>query len=228
MSEGAEGRTRIVGVDQETHNRSSSRQRKKRFLIDQFACKLEGGANVGTGEVVLALDFLERHASRKASDDDRHGNARAADDGFSVGYGGIDHDALVHKSERGSKAPSGQRLAALGILDLLSSRERRERRQPEIDADDRDSSAAAARRRPQRFSQLQRTELRQPQDSVLPAGADVLEPQAPGQALALVSRVAGALREEVAKRRILASQALRETGGGNRSEPLVPGRSLPL
>ena len=53
---------------------------------------------------------------------------------------------------------------------------------------------------------------------MLPAGADVLEPQAPGQALALVSRVAGALREEVAKRRILVSQALRETGGGNRSD----------
>lgn len=71
----------------------------KRFLFYQIARKLQGRSDIFRREIVLALDFLESHASCEAADYDRDRHARTTDDGLSVADGGIDDYAIGHAEE---------------------------------------------------------------------------------------------------------------------------------
>src|SRR5579862_1761957 len=66
----------------------------KRFLLSQFCDESERSPNVVRGDVILALDFLERHASSQAPHHDSDGYACAPNDGFAVGDSPIEDNAV--------------------------------------------------------------------------------------------------------------------------------------
>src|SRR5580700_164208 len=66
----------------------------KRFLLSQFCDESEGSPNVVRGDVILALDFLERHASSQAPHHDSDRYACAPNDGFAVGDSRIEDNAV--------------------------------------------------------------------------------------------------------------------------------------
>ena len=65
----------------------------KRFLFSQPPDESERSSNIVRGDVILALDFLERHAPRQAPDDDCDRYAGAPNDRLAVGDGGIENNA---------------------------------------------------------------------------------------------------------------------------------------
>jgi len=66
----------------------------KRFLLSQFPDESERSSNIVRGDVILALDFLERHAPSQAPHHDCDRYAGAANDGFAVGDGRIENNAV--------------------------------------------------------------------------------------------------------------------------------------
>ena len=65
----------------------------KRFLLSQFRDEPERSPNVVRGDVILALDFLERHASSQAPHHDCDRYAGATNDGFALGDSRIEDNA---------------------------------------------------------------------------------------------------------------------------------------
>ncbi len=57
----------------------------KRFLLSQFPDESERSSNIFRGDVILALDFLERHAPGQAPHYDCDRYAGTPNDGFAVG-----------------------------------------------------------------------------------------------------------------------------------------------
>jgi hypothetical protein len=66
----------------------------KRFLLSQFPDESERSTNIVRGDVILALDFLECHAPGQATYHDRDRYAGAPNDGFAVGDGRIEDNAV--------------------------------------------------------------------------------------------------------------------------------------
>ena len=56
----------------------------KRFLLSQFPDESERSSNIVRGDVILALDLLERHAPSQAPHHDCDRYAGAPNDGFAV------------------------------------------------------------------------------------------------------------------------------------------------
>jgi hypothetical protein len=73
----------------------------KRLLLSQFPDESECSSNIVRGDVILALDLLERHSPSQAPHHDCDRYAGAPDDGFAVGDGRIEDDAV-----RDGHAPS--------------------------------------------------------------------------------------------------------------------------
>ncbi len=66
----------------------------KGFLLSQFPDESERSTNIVRGDVILALDFVERHAPGQATYHDRNRYAGAPNDGFAVGDGRIEDNAV--------------------------------------------------------------------------------------------------------------------------------------
>jgi hypothetical protein len=66
----------------------------KGFLLSQFPDESERSSNIVRGDVVLALDLLERHAPSQAPHHNRDRYAGAPNDGFAVGDGRIEDNAI--------------------------------------------------------------------------------------------------------------------------------------
>jgi len=66
----------------------------KRFLLSQFPNESERSSNIVRGDVVLSLDFLERHTPGQATYHDCDRYAGAPNDGFAVGDGRIEDNAV--------------------------------------------------------------------------------------------------------------------------------------
>jgi hypothetical protein len=66
----------------------------KRFLLSQFPDESERSSDIVRGDVILALDFFERHAPSQASHHDCDRYAGAPNDGFAVGDGRIEDNAV--------------------------------------------------------------------------------------------------------------------------------------
>jgi hypothetical protein len=66
----------------------------KGFLLSQFPDESERSSNIVRGDVILALDFLERHAPSQATYHDCDGYAGAPNDGFAVRNGRIEDNAV--------------------------------------------------------------------------------------------------------------------------------------
>ena|SRR6266403_788221 len=66
----------------------------KRFLLSQFPDESERSSNIVRSDVVLALDFLECHAPSQATYHDCDRYPGAPNDGFAVGDGWIEDNAV--------------------------------------------------------------------------------------------------------------------------------------
>jgi len=66
----------------------------KRFLLRQLPDESERSSNVVRGDVILALDFLERHAPSQAPHHDCDRYAGAPNDRFAVRDGRIEDNAV--------------------------------------------------------------------------------------------------------------------------------------
>jgi hypothetical protein len=85
-------RTGHIGIQQKAH--SLRRQRMERLLFSQVTDKLQGRADVRIREVILALDFLKRHAAREAAHNLGHRHARSPDHRLAVADGRVNHYAI--------------------------------------------------------------------------------------------------------------------------------------
>jgi hypothetical protein len=112
--DGRDRRARQVRVQKKSHGRSGSGQRVKGLFGREVRSKLQGGADIVDGEVVLALDVLERHAAGKAPNHDGNRNPSAPDDRFAVQHGGIDDDAAPNVHGIAIIALSSARLSGPG------------------------------------------------------------------------------------------------------------------
>jgi|ERR1700722_4478232 len=66
----------------------------KGFLLGQFPDESERSSNIVSGDVILALDFLECHAPSQATYHDCDRYPGAPNDGFAVGDGRIEDNAV--------------------------------------------------------------------------------------------------------------------------------------
>jgi NAD(P)-dependent dehydrogenase (short-subunit alcohol dehydrogenase family) len=66
----------------------------KRLLLSQLPDKSERSSNIVRGNVILALDLLERHAPSQAPHHDCDRYAGAPNDGFAVGDSRIEDNAV--------------------------------------------------------------------------------------------------------------------------------------
>jgi hypothetical protein len=66
----------------------------KRLLLSQFPDESERSSDIVRGDVIFALDVLERHAPSQAAHHDCDRYASAANDGFSVGDGRVEDNAV--------------------------------------------------------------------------------------------------------------------------------------
>jgi hypothetical protein len=66
----------------------------KGFLLSQFPDESERSSNIVCSDVILVLDFLERHSPRQATHHNCDRYARAPNDGFAVRDGRIEDDAV--------------------------------------------------------------------------------------------------------------------------------------
>jgi hypothetical protein len=83
-----------LDIDQKAHAELGARQWMKGLLLCQFPDESERSSNIVRGDVVLALDFLERHAPGQAPHHDCDRYAGAPNDGFAEGDGGIENNAV--------------------------------------------------------------------------------------------------------------------------------------
>jgi hypothetical protein len=67
----------------------------KRLLFDQLANETKRGPDIGSRDVVLTMDFIERHAPSQAADDNRHRHTRTTDNGLAMAYPLVDLDPFV-------------------------------------------------------------------------------------------------------------------------------------
>ncbi len=56
----------------------------RRLLLGKLADESQRSPNIVSSQIVLALNFLERHTTGEASDDDRYRHTGATNDGFPV------------------------------------------------------------------------------------------------------------------------------------------------
>ncbi len=61
----------------------------KRFLFSQSTYEAKRRPNIVSGKIIFALNALERHTARQASDHYRDRHASASDDGLTVTNGGV-------------------------------------------------------------------------------------------------------------------------------------------
>jgi hypothetical protein len=70
-------------------------KRMEGLLFGELANESQGGPNILSSDIVLALNFFKCHAACQAADHDRDWHARAPDHGLSVVDGWVDKDAVL-------------------------------------------------------------------------------------------------------------------------------------
>ncbi|HEY3656268.1 MAG TPA: hypothetical protein VGL34_14985 [Steroidobacteraceae bacterium] len=67
----------------------------KRLLFGKLGDESQRRSNIVSSEIVLALNFLESHATGEASDHDRYRDTCATNHGFSMANSRIENNAVL-------------------------------------------------------------------------------------------------------------------------------------
>ena len=78
------------------------------FLVEEVARKPESGPHILDGQVVLALNVLEAHASGQAPHDEGYRRTGPPNDGLTVADLWVDDDPLHRKKKRTRSAQASQ------------------------------------------------------------------------------------------------------------------------
>jgi hypothetical protein len=104
LTKGVGRRARQAGVHEEAHSRGSGGQRVVLFLVQELARKPESGPHIFDGQVVLALNVLEAHASGEASHNEGYRRTGTPNHGFPVADLRVDDHTIFHRNKKRTRS----------------------------------------------------------------------------------------------------------------------------